>query len=129
MTKAHTGHLGIVKTKARAREAMWRPGMNADLEKWVSNCQACTIHQNQQRSEPLLSLGGLGNLKQATAHDQRKGARSYSLEMQFLCGTLTPVIGKGQWGKGHTRYLHRPASCFVETATSSYFDLPGGRYQ
>ena len=55
MTKAHTGHLGIVKTKARAREAMWWPGMNADLEKWVSNCQTCTIHQNQQRSEPLLS--------------------------------------------------------------------------
>ena len=55
MTKAHTGYLGIVKTKARAREAMWWPGMNADLEKWVSNCRACTIHQNQQRSEPLLS--------------------------------------------------------------------------
>ena len=33
--KAHEGHLGIAKTKARAREHMWWPGMARALEEAV----------------------------------------------------------------------------------------------
>ncbi|XP_062503757.1 uncharacterized protein K02A2.6-like [Corticium candelabrum] len=52
---AHEGHLGIVKTKTRAREVVWWPGMNSQLEQAVSKCEACAQYQNQQRKEPLQS--------------------------------------------------------------------------
>ena len=38
---AHQGHLGIVKTKARCRETVWWPGLNADLKTFIKNCSAC----------------------------------------------------------------------------------------
>ena len=34
----HTSHLGIVKCKQRAREAMFWPGMNVDIESTVKDC-------------------------------------------------------------------------------------------
>lgn len=49
----HTSHLGIVKCKQRAREAMFWPGMNTDIEMTVRDCSKCEEHQNQQRAEPL----------------------------------------------------------------------------
>ena len=51
---AHEGHLGITKTKRRAREAVWWPGMNSKLEETVSNCLVCVRFSNEQRREPLV---------------------------------------------------------------------------
>ncbi len=50
---AKEGHLGIVKTKTRAREVVWLPGMNSQLEHTVSKCEARAQYQNQQRKEHL----------------------------------------------------------------------------
>jgi hypothetical protein len=51
---AHQGHLGIAKTKRRAKDAIWWPQMNnSQLEQMVFNCQACSRHAVQQRREPL----------------------------------------------------------------------------
>ena len=47
---ARQGHLGIVKTKRRARDSMWWPQMNSQLEQVVFNCLACS---REQRREPL----------------------------------------------------------------------------
>jgi transposase InsO family protein len=49
----HSSHLGIVKCKQRAREAVFWPGMNSDIEKAVQDCCKCAEFQNQQRAEPL----------------------------------------------------------------------------
>ena len=37
----HTGHLGIVKIKNRAREIIYWPGINSDIENIVNSCEAC----------------------------------------------------------------------------------------
>ena len=50
----HKSHLGIVKCKQRAREVMFWPRMNADIENTVRDCGICAEHQNQQVSEPLV---------------------------------------------------------------------------
>uniref|UniRef100_A0A2C9KU82 Integrase catalytic domain-containing protein n=1 Tax=Biomphalaria glabrata TaxID=6526 RepID=A0A2C9KU82_BIOGL len=50
----HKSHLGIVKCKQRAREVMYWPGMNADIEVTVRVCSRCAEHQNQNVSEPLM---------------------------------------------------------------------------
>ena len=52
---AHDGHLGIVKTKKRARQSVWWPQMNNQLELIVSNCTTCARYASEQRKEPLCS--------------------------------------------------------------------------
>jgi hypothetical protein len=53
LQRAHEGHLGIVKTKARIREVIWWPGMGNQIEQMVSRCETCIRFRNQQRREPL----------------------------------------------------------------------------
>ena len=48
----HTGHIGIEKTKARARETMFWPNINGELEDMIKCCSTCQEHQNRQSSEP-----------------------------------------------------------------------------
>ena len=55
INRAHERHLGIAKTKARARDVIWWPGMGVQLENKVSNCDVCAKYRHQQRKEPLLS--------------------------------------------------------------------------
>nr|XP_022316673.1 uncharacterized protein K02A2.6-like [Crassostrea virginica] len=50
----HKSHLGIVKSKSRAREVMYWPAMNADIEQAVNNCSICAEYQKQQTREPVL---------------------------------------------------------------------------
>lgn len=49
----HKTHLGLGKSKQRAREVMYWPGMNSDIDTLISNCAVCAEHQNQQSAEPL----------------------------------------------------------------------------
>ena len=37
----HEGHLGLTKGKLRAKETVYRPGLNGQLEELVLNCQLC----------------------------------------------------------------------------------------
>ena len=37
----HEGHLGVTKCKLRAKETVYWPGLNDQLEKLVLNCQLC----------------------------------------------------------------------------------------
>ena len=55
INRAHEGHLGIAKTKARARDVMWWPGIGVQLENKVSICDVCTKYRHQQNKEPLMS--------------------------------------------------------------------------
>ena len=49
----HKSHLGMTKCKQRAREVMYWPNMNLDIEKTVKDCSSCAEYQNQQSAEPL----------------------------------------------------------------------------
>ena len=40
-TLLHNGHFGIVKIKNRAREIMFWPGINNDIENIVRTCDVC----------------------------------------------------------------------------------------
>jgi hypothetical protein len=50
----HESHLGIVKCKQRARETLYWPGMNSDIEEAVKNCTKCAQFQNKLPHEPLI---------------------------------------------------------------------------
>ena len=50
----HFGHQGIEKCKARAREALYWPGMSAEITDIVSACSTCQEHRNYQQRKKLL---------------------------------------------------------------------------
>ena len=46
--------MGIEKTKLRAREAVFWPGMNRQIEDVVKSCNICAYNQKKQSNEPLI---------------------------------------------------------------------------
>lgn len=53
LAQIHGTHIGIVKCKQRAREALYWPCMNAIIERIVRNCPECNTYQNAQHAEQL----------------------------------------------------------------------------
>lgn len=49
----HKSHLGIGKCKKRAREVLYWPTMNSDIEQSINNCSKCADFQKHLPSEPL----------------------------------------------------------------------------
>ena len=49
----YQSHLGTVKSKQRAREALYWPGMSAQIEEVVRNCSLCADFQNKLPRQPL----------------------------------------------------------------------------
>ena len=54
MSKIHAGHMGMEKCKRRAREVLYWPGMNGNIEEAVARCAVCLEQQKSQVREPML---------------------------------------------------------------------------
>ena len=55
LQKIHASHLGIEKCKQRAREAVFWPGLSADVETTVNSCRVCRERSVSQQKEPMIS--------------------------------------------------------------------------
>ena len=53
ISQVHGSHLGVVKCKQRAREALFWPGMSSQIEDAVSDCVMCNTYQNKQGRETM----------------------------------------------------------------------------
>ena len=53
LKKIHNAHLGIDKCKRRARDILFRFGMNAEIEELVKKCKVCQDNQKRNMKEPL----------------------------------------------------------------------------
>ncbi|XP_064486023.1 uncharacterized protein K02A2.6-like [Ornithodoros turicata] len=53
LQQIHSGHQGMVKCKARAKDSVWWPSIAQDIENFVRSCIPCTEHA-VNRKEPLL---------------------------------------------------------------------------
>ena len=51
--RIHMGHMRIERCKARARQLMYWPNINADITNMVSNCSACLENCRYHQKEPL----------------------------------------------------------------------------
>ena len=49
----HLGHCTIDKIQLRARETVFWPGINKDIETADKNCNTCTAYSNSQQKETL----------------------------------------------------------------------------
>ena len=54
LDKLHSGHQGISKCRERARQAVWWPGLNRQLEELVRSCSKC-CRDRFQHAEPLMN--------------------------------------------------------------------------
>ena len=53
LEQLHYGHMGIEKARRLARESVYWPGINQDLDKVVKSCDICQEMQPSQQKEPL----------------------------------------------------------------------------
>lgn len=53
LEKIHVGHLGIVKCRERAKQAVWWPGLSTQLKNLVEKCDICTRERSHHK-EPLI---------------------------------------------------------------------------
>ena len=49
--RLHSGQMGIVKTKLIARDSVYWPGIDTEIDELVLNCELCQIYRNLQPSE------------------------------------------------------------------------------
>ena len=54
LAKIHASHIGIQGSLRRAREVIYWPGMNKDVEDYVCKCTVCSSQPVQQGKEPLI---------------------------------------------------------------------------
>ena len=50
----HQEHIGIERTKLRACNTVYWPGISKDITELISNCETCTSFRNVQPAELLL---------------------------------------------------------------------------
>jgi hypothetical protein len=60
LDEAHQGHLGVAKVKARCRDSVWWPKVDADIEDFVRRCGACVTAE--KAFKPLRTSWGVTNL-------------------------------------------------------------------
>ena len=54
----HEGHLGLNKCKLHAKETVYCPGLNEQLEKLILNCPLCLMYSQSKLKQPShMSLG------------------------------------------------------------------------
>ncbi|UYV60827.1 K02A2.6-like [Cordylochernes scorpioides] len=53
LDKLHPGHFGITKTRLRARETVWWPGISEEIAETVRKCSVC-IQEAVSKHEPLI---------------------------------------------------------------------------
>jgi len=55
--KLHETHLGITKTKARAKQLFYFSGINSQIENYILSCPICLKFSKSKIKEPLLAHG------------------------------------------------------------------------
>jgi len=54
LERLHSSHIGMNGCIRRAREAVYYPGITADIKRLVGACNVCANYQQQQQREPLM---------------------------------------------------------------------------
>ena len=55
-SRIHERHLGIERCKARAREALYWPGMSSEITEMISRCSTCLEFRQKHQREPMQPL-------------------------------------------------------------------------
>ena len=50
----HEGHLGVSKTRNKARAKFYWPNMSKEIETYINNCQVCLLNRPTNASQPMI---------------------------------------------------------------------------
>ena len=122
----HDSHQGIDRTKSRARQSVYWPGINNDISTTVASCNKCqerlpSLQREPLRSEPLPSRV----FEDVSADFFHYTGRDYLVYVDRLSGW--PVIF--HFPKGKTTSRHTIQACrraFVELGVPVRFRSDGG---
>ena len=79
----HEGHLGLNKCKLHAKETVYWPGLNDQLEKLILNCELCLKYSHSKcKQKPSMSLG---QEVSTTPLVQASNRSSFILRMHLIC--------------------------------------------
>ncbi|XP_048577062.1 uncharacterized protein K02A2.6-like [Nematostella vectensis] len=54
LAKIHASHIGIQGCLRRAREVLYWPGINKEVEEYFAKCEICNSHLSEQGKEPII---------------------------------------------------------------------------
>lgn len=54
LSKLHVSHLGIGKTKGRARMLFYWPNMNVEIENLITKCKVCEKFSYRNSEQPMI---------------------------------------------------------------------------
>ncbi|XP_055388168.1 uncharacterized protein K02A2.6-like [Condylostylus longicornis] len=54
LSRVHEGHLGIARCKNLARNSVFWPSMNNDIQNVVSNCEICIRYRKSNQRQPII---------------------------------------------------------------------------
>lgn len=54
LKQLHAAHCGETKMKNRARDTVYWPSINAEIEQFAKSCQHCQEHQRRKQKEPMI---------------------------------------------------------------------------
>ncbi|XP_046592854.1 uncharacterized protein K02A2.6-like [Neodiprion lecontei] len=69
LSKLHYNHMGIEKTKSRARDIVFWPGMNKQIQDTIMDCAVCQKFQKSHQNETLISSDVPSNVWEKIAVD------------------------------------------------------------
>eukprot|EP00095_Tigriopus_kingsejongensis_P008507 maker-scaffold181_size278858-snap-gene-0.14 protein:Tk08507 transcript:maker-scaffold181_size278858-snap-gene-0.14-mRNA-1 annotation:"PREDICTED: uncharacterized protein K02A2.6-like" len=83
LRRLHMSHMGVVKTKRRARAAIWWPMIDRDINNLVERCALCQLTRASQPREPACM---------ASAPDFPCGSGSIFAEREVFFGVRGPDV-------------------------------------
>ena len=83
----HASHQGEVRTKRRARQTVYWPGVDQDVSNTVKTCKQCQTHQSSQQKEPIIQEKTPSRVFEAASADFFQYAgRTYLVYVDRLSG-------------------------------------------
>ncbi|XP_037558060.1 uncharacterized protein K02A2.6-like [Dermacentor silvarum] len=101
LQRLHTGHQGVVRCRARARESSWWPAISQDVETYVRRCPTCTKHRPVANEDLLQTPLPERPWQVVGTHLLHHEGRNYIVavdyysrffELEELCGTQTKHV-------------------------------------
>ena len=91
LQQLHIGHFGIEKTKQRARDAVYWPRLNTDIESLIARCSICQEHQRAPQKEPMVNIPIPTRSFQMVAVDMFECDGKHYLSLQDYCSRYIEV--------------------------------------
>lgn len=90
VTKLHESHFGLTKTKQRARQSVFWPSINNDIEQIITNCRTCQLKARNNQKEPLIQHEiPMEPFKKVACDILEHGTKNYLVLIDFFSKSAT----------------------------------------